>query len=57
MKEDARPIAMIFLVIALIVGAMLEAVGYPMAEWFRYFAISIVSEWFVERGVRKGKHV
>jgi len=55
MKEAARPIAMIFLVVALIVGAVFESIGYPMAEWFRYFAIGIVSEWFIERGIRKGK--
>lgn len=55
MKEAARPIAMIFLVVALIVGAVFESVGYPMAEWFRYFAIAIVGEWFIERGIRKGK--
>ena len=55
MKEAARPIAMIFLVVALIVGAVFESVGYPMAEWFRYFAIGIVGEWFIERGIRKGK--
>jgi len=52
-KEDARPLAMCFLVMALIVAAMLEAVGYPVADWFRYFAISVIGEWFVERGVRK----
>ena len=55
MKEAARPIAMIFLVVALIVGAVFESVGYPMAEWFRYFAIGIVGGWFIERGIRKGK--
>lgn len=54
-KDIARPIAMIFLVVALIVGAVLESVGYPMAEWFRYFAIGIVGEWFIERGVTKQK--
>ena len=54
-KELARPIAMIFLVVALIVGAVLEAVGYPVAEWFRVFAISLVGEWFIERGIRKGR--
>jgi len=46
---------MIFLVLALIIGAVLESVGYPMAEWFRYFAISVVGEWFVERGITKQK--
>ena len=55
MKELARPIAMIFLVVSLIVGAVLESVGYPMSEWFRAFAIAIVGEWFVERGITKQK--
>ena len=55
-REVARPIAMIFLVVSLIVGAVLESVGYPMSEWFRYFAIGIVGEWFIERGIRKGKN-
>ena len=55
-KEVARPVAMVFLVVALIVGAVLESVGYPMAEWFRYFAIGIVGEWIIERGIRKGKN-
>ena len=55
-RDIARPIAMIFLVVSLIVGAVLESVGYPMSEWFRYFAIGIVGEWFVERGIRKGKN-
>ena len=54
-KEVARPIAMVFLVVALIVGAIFESIGYPMAEWFRIFAISIVGEWFVERGITKAK--
>jgi len=54
-KEKARPIAMICLVVALIVGALLESLGYPMSEWFRYFAIGLVGEWFVERGVTKQK--
>jgi hypothetical protein len=52
-KENARPIAMVFLVVALIVGAVFESVGCPMAEWFRVFALAVVSEWFVERGVTK----
>jgi len=52
-KSFARPIAMIFLVAALIVGALLESFGYPMSEWFRFFAIAIVGEWFVERGITK----
>ena len=54
-KEAARPLAMIFLVVALIVGAILESVGYPVAEWFRVFAISVVGEWFIERGITKQK--
>ena len=52
-KDDARPLAMCFLVIGLIVAAVLDAIGYPISEWFRNFAIAIVGEWFVERGVRK----
>jgi len=52
-KDDARPLSMTFLVMALIVAAMLEAVGYPVADWFRLFAISVIGEWFIERGVRK----
>ena len=56
MKEAARPIAMIFLVVSLIVGAVMESIGYPMSEWFRYFAMGIVGEWFIERGIRKGKN-
>lgn len=52
-KENVRPLAMFFLVIALIVGAVLEAVGYPISEWFRIFAISVVGEWFIERGITK----
>ena len=54
-KENARPLAMFFLVIGLIVGAVLESIGYSVAEWFRVFAISIVGEWFIERGVTKAK--
>lgn len=54
-KEVARPIAMVFLIVALIVSAVLEAVGYPIAEWFRIFSISVVGEWFVERGITKAK--
>ena len=52
-KENARPIAMCFLVLGLIIGAILETLGYSVVEWFRTFAIAIVGEWFVERGVRK----
>jgi len=55
MRELARPIAMIFLVVALCVAAVFESIGYPIAEWFRYFAIAIVGEWFIERGIRKSK--
>jgi len=55
-KENARPLAMFVLVIALIIGGLLESVGYPMSEWLRYFAIGLVSEWFVERSVRKGRN-
>jgi len=54
-KQDARPLAMIFLVLALIVTAVLESVGYPVVGWFRYFAISVIGEWFVERGITKQK--
>jgi len=54
-KENARPLAMVFLVVALIVAGVLEAVGYPVAEWFKGFAIAIVGEWFVERGITKQK--
>jgi hypothetical protein len=55
MKENARPVIVVFLVVGLIVGAVFESIGYPMAEWFRYFAIGVVGEWFIERGVRKGR--
>ena len=52
-KENARPIAMVLLVVGLIGMAVGEACGYSVVEWFRSFAIAIVGEWFVERGVRK----
>jgi len=54
-KENARPIAMVLLIVGLIGLAVGEASGYPTVEWFRIFAISIVGEWFVERGVTKAK--
>ena len=53
LKEVARPIAMIFFVVALIVGAVFESIGYPISEWFRIFAMSVIGEWFVERGITK----
>lgn len=55
LKENARPLAMIALVIGLIVMAVMEAEGYHVVEWFRYFGIGVVGEWIVERGIRKGK--
>jgi len=54
-KENARPLAMCFLVIGLILSAILEAIGYPISDWFRYFSVGLIGEWFVERGIRKGK--
>jgi len=45
----------VLLVIGLIGLAVGEACGYSVVEWFRIFAITIVGEWFVERGIRKGK--
>lgn len=54
-KENARPVAMVLLVIGLIGLAVGEACGYSAVEWFRIFAISLVGEWFIERGIRKGK--
>ena len=54
-KENARPIAIVLLVVGLIGLAVGEACGYPIVEWFRIFAISVVGEWFVERGVTKAK--
>ena len=56
LKDDARPIAMILLVVGIVVLAVMEAEGYTPVSWFRVFAMSIVGEWFVERGIRKGKH-
>lgn len=52
-KEVARPIAMILLVIGLIGMAVGETCGYPAVEWFRAFALAVVGEWFVERGITK----
>jgi hypothetical protein len=52
-KEVARPLAMIFLVIGIIGLAVAEACGYHPIEWFRVFALTIVGEWFVERGITK----
>ena len=52
-KENARPIAMVLLIVGLIGIAVGEACGYHPIEWFRNFAMVIVGEWFVERGVRK----
>lgn len=57
LKENARPVVMMLLTIGLIGLAVGEACGYPTVEWFRYFAIGVFSEWFVERGIRKGKGV
>ena len=54
-KDNARPIAMVLLVIGIIGMAIGESIGYPAVEWFRIFAISVVGEWFVERGVTKAK--
>lgn len=55
-KDNARPIAMVLLVVGIIGMAVGESLGYSVVEWFRYFAIGIVGEWFVERGIRKGKN-
>ena len=52
-KENARPLAMVLLIIGLIGMAVGEACGYPAVEWFRAFALSVVGEWFLERGIRK----
>ena len=52
-KENARPIAMLLLVVGIIGMAVGETCGYPAVEWFRVFALAIVGEWFVERGVTK----
>jgi len=52
-KENARPIAMVILIIGLIGLAVGETCGYPAVDWFRNFAMAIVGEWFLERGVRK----
>jgi len=54
-KENARPLAMVLLVIGLGGLAVGEACGYTSVEWFRIFAISVVGEWFIERGIRKTK--
>ena len=54
-KEVARPVAMVLLVVGLIGLAVGEALGYSAIEWFRIFAISLIGEWFVERGVTKAK--
>ena len=52
-RENARPLAMVALVLGLIAMAAMEAEGYQPVLWFRYFAVGIISEWFIERGVRK----
>ena len=52
-KKNARPMAMIALVLGLIVMAVMEAEGYQPVTWFRTFALLLVGEWFVERGIRK----
>ena len=54
-KEVARPVAMVLLVVGLIGLAIGEACGYSAVDWFRYFAIALISEWFVERGITKAK--
>ena len=44
---------MVLLVVGLIGMAVGEACGYPTVAWFRNFAMVIVGEWIVERGIRK----
>jgi len=46
-KENARPLAMFVLVIALIIGGLLGLVGYPVSELLGYFAIGLVLGWLV----------
>lgn len=55
-KQNARPLAMVLLVVGLVGLAVGEACGYLSVEWFRYFAIGLVSEWFIERGIRKRRN-
>ena len=52
-KENARPLAMVLMIIGLIGMAVGETCGYPAVAWFRDFARIVVGEWIIERGVRK----
>ena len=56
LRKNARPLAMLLLVITLCALAIGEACGYSAPTWFLSFAIGIAGEWFVERGVRKTKY-
>ena len=56
-KDDARPLSVVFLVLALIGAGVAETFGYPAPQWFIAFALAYIGEWSVERGIRKGKNV
>lgn len=55
MKQLARPICLIILVITLCGMAMGEACGYSTPTWFLGFAIPVAGGLMVERAVRKSK--
>ena len=56
-KDDARPLSVVFLILALIGCAVAESFDYPPPQWFVAFAVTYITEWSIERGIRKGKNV
>lgn len=54
-REEARPLICVILVLALIGSAISESFGYPLPLWFNSLGLAYVSEWGIERAIRKGK--
>lgn len=54
-KQNARPLVMVLFALGLIGAGVGEACGYPAPVWFVRFAIAVVGEWIIERGIRKSK--
>jgi len=54
-KQAARPVAFVLVILTLCFLAIGEACGYNAPTWFITLGGAIASEWLIERVIRKNK--